>query len=145
MAKMPRIQRVLVPILRTWPAIVARGNVTVETWIPDLDYRTFPLINLRRVGGNRNINQPLLHSAPVVEMTVYGTVNLPDTENLYEDALEALYDAAWRATVIPTVGALSGIKETMGATELASPFQDSWRIQGLIKLGLRPLPPPPTH
>ena len=138
MAHMPRITRVVLPILRAYQPLID-GGATMESWVPDIDYRNFPLVNVRRIGGTRNKDQPLLHSMPVIEMTVYGTVDLPTTENMYEDALEALYDAVRRQIVVPALGSLSGIRETMGMTQFPSPFQDSWRVQGLIQLGLRPI------
>jgi hypothetical protein len=105
--------------------------------VPDIDYRDFPLINIRRLGGPRNNKRPTELALPVIEMAVYGTVDLPTTETLYDDALEALY-AAVRNQTQTAAGYLHSITENMGATQLDSPFQDSWRIQGLIKLGLRP-------
>jgi len=140
---LPRVQTVMLPILNAYPAIANRvPAVKCGTWIPEIDYRDFPLIHLRRVGGSRNRNHPTKLSLSVIEMTAFGAVSLPDTENLYEDALEALYDAVERQVVVPDVGHLSSIKETMGATQFGSPFQDSWRVQGLIQLGVRP--PRPT-
>jgi hypothetical protein len=70
-------------------------------------------------------------------MTVFTTVDLPTTEQLYEDALEALYDAVRRQKETPE-GYLHSLSETMGATQFSSLFMDSWRVQGLIQLGVRP-------
>jgi hypothetical protein len=142
MPRVHRIQEIVLPILRAWPAL---SEAKVGSWTEDIDYRHFPMINVRRIGGTRNHNQPLLLSSPVIELTAYGTVDLEDTEDLYEDALEALYDAVQRQTVIPNLGSLSGITETMGATQFDSPFQASWRVQGLIRLGLRPIRTTNSH
>lgn len=144
MPAMPRIQAVVLPILRghetpgnnksTLPGL---EGVKVGSWVEDIDYRDFPIINIRRIGGPRNGKRPKKFALSVIEMTAYGTEGLVETENLYEDALEALYDAVLAQTQVST-GYLHSIKETMGATEFGSPFQDSWRIQGLIQLGVRP-------
>jgi hypothetical protein len=134
MPKLARPAAIVLPILRA----ALDPSVTVATWVANLDYRTFPIVNIRRIGGTRSRDLPTQLSHPIIEMTVYGTVDLATTENLYEDALEALYDAVWRQTTTD-YGSLSSIKETMGATQFDSPFQDSWRVQGLIQLGIRPL------
>ncbi|CAA79398.1 tail terminator [Fromanvirus L5] len=133
MARMPRVQAVAAPILRSDPRL---EGVTVTTWVPDVDFREFPMINLRRIGGTRNPNAPTLHTLPVVEMTAYTRDGLIETEELYETALEVLYDAVENGTQTPA-GYLTSIFETMGATQFSSLYQDSWRIQGLIRLGVR--------
>ncbi|ASZ75188.1 tail terminator [Mycobacterium phage MissWhite] len=133
MARMPRVQKVVAPILRSDPRL---EGVTVTTWVPDVDYREFPMINIRRIGGIRNPNAPLLHTLPVIEMTAYTTDGLIETEELYETALEVLYDAVKNQTQTDA-GYLTSIYETMGATQFSSLYQDSWRIQGLIRLGVR--------
>ncbi|ATN92151.1 tail terminator [Mycobacterium phage TipsytheTRex] len=133
MARLPRVQTVVAPILRSDPRL---EGVTITTWVPDVDYREFPMINLRRIGGIRNAKAPTLHTLPVVEMTAYTTEGLIETEELYETALEVLYDAVKNGTQTPA-GYLTSIFETMGATQFSSLYQDSWRIQGLIRLGVR--------
>lgn len=131
---LPRIQSVVLPILRADPRL---SGVTMVTWVPDVDERTFPMINIRRIGGVRNAKQPTLYGRPVVEMTCYSDKNLIEAEQLYEDALEVLYDAVKHQTQTPA-GYLQSIRETMGATQFSSLYTDSWRVQGLIQLGLRP-------
>lgn len=133
MPKMPRVQSVVIPLIEE----AVPDDVKVGSWVEDIDYRRFPLINIRRIGGIRNGRHPLKLGLPVVEMTVYGTRDLPTTEKLYDDALEALYQAV-RYQTQTDAGYLHSIKETMGATQFSSPFQSSWRIQGLIQLGVRP-------
>lgn len=133
MSKMPRVQAVLLPILRA----ALPETVKVGTWVEDIDYRHFPMINIRRIGGARHEWRYTDLALPVVEMTAYGIEGLPETEQLYEDALEALYGAVERQT-LTEAGYLHSIKETMGATQFSSLFQDSWRIQGLIQFGVRP-------
>jgi len=132
MPVMPRVQSVVLPIIRE-----ALPDVTVTSWGADIDYRDFPLINIRRVGGVRHGERPDLLDKPVIEMTAYTTVGLPETELLYMDALEALYDAVRKQTQTDA-GYLHSIKETMGMTQFSSLFMDSWRVQGLIALGVRP-------
>ncbi|AMQ66760.1 tail terminator [Mycobacterium phage Mulciber] len=133
MGDFPRVQSVVVPILRGDPRL---AGVTITTWVPDVDFREFPMINVRRIGGIRNPNAPTIHNLPVIEMTAYSTEGLIECEELYETALEVLYDAVKNGTQTPA-GYLQSIYETMGATQFSSLFQDSWRIQGLIRLGVR--------
>jgi hypothetical protein len=132
MSLMPRSAEVILPILRS-----ALPGVTVTTWGADIDYRMFPFINIRRVGGTRNPRQPNKLNKPVIEMSVYSSTDLPHCEQLYEDALEALYSAVAQQTQT-SAGYLHSIRETMGMTQFSSLYQDSWRVQGLIQLGVRP-------
>lgn len=134
MPVMPRVQAVVIPLLRAAPGL---DGVTISSWVPDIDYREFPLINIRRVGGTRHGERPDLLDKTVIEMTCYTTTGLPDTETLYSEALEALYDAVLKQTQTDA-GYLHSIKETMGMTQFSSLFMDSWRVQGLIALGVRP-------
>lgn len=133
MPVMPRVQSVVLPLLRA----ALPSDVTVTSWGADIDYREFPIINIRRVGGVRHGERPDLLDKTVIEMTAYTTEGLPETELLYSDALEALYDAVRKQTQTDA-GYLHSIKETMGATQFSSLFMDSWRAQGLIALGVRP-------
>ena len=132
MSKFPRASSVVLPILRA-----ALPGITVNTWGADIDYREFPFVNIRRVGGARHDRRPTEFAKPVMEMSVYTAEGLPETEQLYEDALEALYEAVRQQTQT-SAGYLHSIKETMGMTQFSSLFQDSWRVQGLIQLGVRP-------
>lgn len=133
MAAMPRTQQVVVPILRGDHRL---SGVAVTTWVPDIDYREFPMLNVRRIGGIRNPNMPMLHSSPVIELSAYTNTNLIDCEELYETALDVLYDAIRNQTQT-SAGYLQSLYETMGATQFSSLFQDSWRVQGLIRLAVR--------
>lgn len=72
-----------------------------------------------------------------MEITVHTQQGLPETEELYEDVLEALYEAVRKQTLTPA-GYLHSIFETMGSTQFSSKFQDAWRVQGLLQLGVRP-------
>ncbi len=132
MSRMPRVQAVVMPILRE-----AFPNVKVSSWVEDIDYREFPMIQVRRIGGFRHDRRPTQLAMPVVELTAYTTTGLVETEQLYEEALEALYAAVKSQKQTPD-GYLHSLKETMGATQFSSLFQDSWRVQGLIQFGVRP-------
>ena len=74
----------------------------------------------------------------VIELSAYTDVGLPETEQLYMDALEALFDAV-RFQKQTSAGYLHSCKENMGMTQFSSLYMDSWRVQGLIQLGARPL------
>lgn len=128
-----RVQKVVLPLLRGDKRL---EGVTVTTWIPDIDYREFPLINIRRIGGIRNPDGPTLHSLPVIEMTAYSNASLIECEELYETALEVLYDSVSHQTRTDA-GYVQSLYETMGATQFSSLFQDSWRVQGLLRLCVR--------
>lgn len=142
MSALPPVSDIVLPILRDANLTVldlddVEHPVTVNTWIPDIDYRQFPLIEVRRLGGVRNPKRPKQLATPVIELTVFTKQGLPETEQLYEDALEALYDAV-RQQTLTDAGYLHSMKETLGTTQFSSTFQDSWRVQGLIQLGIRP-------
>jgi hypothetical protein len=130
---MPRVQAVVLPILRE-----AFPDVNITTWGADIDYRKFPILHVRRVGGVRHMTKPMQLDKATIEMTAYTTVGLPETEQLYMDALEVLYDAVAQQKIMEA-GYLHSIKETMGMTQFSSLYMDSWRVQGLIALGVRPL------
>lgn len=142
MSKMPRIQDVVLPLLRDRQLTVPSRNgalqqVTVNSWIPDIDKRHLPLVYVRRSGGTRYSGGYDLLAFPVIEMTVFTREDLIKTEQLYEDALEALFLAVQNQTQTEA-GYLHSITEPMGATQTGSPFQDSWAVFGRIQLGLRP-------
>lgn len=135
--KLSRVQKVVAPILRGDSRL---DGVTVVTWVPNIEYREFPMLQIRRIGGPRNPKAPKLHSLPVIELSAYtdalgDSEGLITCEELYETALDVLYDAVQDQIVTPA-GYLQSIYETMGATQFSSLFQDSWRVQGLIRLGV---------
>lgn len=134
MATMPRVQAVVLPILRTQLA-AQYPDLDVVSWGKDPDHRTFPYIMIRRLGGYGR--DPLGLDKPTIEMTVYSRVSLPHTEQLYLDAREVLVNAVANQT-ITEAGYLHSFQESMGPTQFDSPWDDTWRIQGLIQLGLRP-------
>lgn len=128
--RMPRIQQIVLPLLRD-----ALPGVQVVSWIPRVDLRDYPMLEVRRIGGLPVDITEL--DRPVIEMTAYGKETLADTEDLYLDARQAIWDAVEDQTVTPD-GYLHSFFETMGMTQFDSPLADTWRIQGLIQLGLRP-------
>lgn len=132
---MPRVQEVVIPLLRAGLAD-AYPTLTVTSWIPNTDHRTYPLLNVRRLGG-LPVDVQLLDE-PVIELTAFTTDGLVATENLYMDARHVLWEAVQNQTVVPGKGYLHSYFETMGPTQFDSTFDDTWRIQGLIKLGVRP-------
>lgn len=132
MSRIPRVQAIILPILRE-----AFPDVNVRSWGEDIDFRSFPILNIRRIGGTRNKNLPMDMDMAVVELTCYGDVGLPETEQLYLDALEVLYHSVRTQRVTPE-GYLHSLRETMGMTQFSSSMMDSWRVQGLIQVGIRP-------
>lgn len=127
---MPRIQEVLLPVLREH-----MPEVAFTTWVPDVDHRDFPLINIRRLGGLPVDVRRL--DLPVIELTAFSQDGLIECENLYLDARTVIWDM-WHNQIATPKGSISSYFETMGPTQFDSPFEDSWRVQGLIQLGLRP-------
>lgn len=141
--KMPRVQRIVLPILRGHDdpldqisALPELQGAKVGSWVEDIDFRVYPMLNVRRIGGPRNKKRPNRLAYPVIELTAYGNVGLVETEELYDAALDVLYQAQKRQTQTPW-GYLHSINENMGMTQFSSRFMDSWRVQGLIKLGIR--------
>lgn len=129
----PRFQEVVLPILRE----ALPDHVTVTSWVNDVDHRTYPIVHIRRLGGYRDPSKRKMMDHPVIEMTAFGDEGLIETEELYIQALDALMDAALSQKVVDA-GRLAYVQETMGMTQFSSLFVDSWRVQGLVKLGIRP-------
>lgn len=129
--RFPRVQEIVLPILRE-----AVPEAQVGSWTADIDYRQYPVINVRRVGGARSQTRPDLFDSPVIELTAYGAEGLPETEALFTRALDALYEAAMKQ-VVTEAGHVTHVSEPMGLTQFSSLFQDSYRVQGLIQIGIR--------
>lgn len=131
--RIPRIQEIVLPILK---AEFSPG-VQVVSWVPDIQDRTLPLINVRRLGGlPRDVD---MYDRAVIEVTAYTGTNLMDCENLLLDARQVLWNA-WKAqTVVPGKGSIGSYFETLGPTQFDSPWDDSWRVQYLVQLGIRPV------
>lgn len=132
---MIRPQAVVLPILRD-----ALPGVSVVSVVPDADYRDFPMVSIRRAGGTRSPGLPHLLAQPAVQMTVVSADGLIEAEELYEDALDALFDAVAQQIVIEGVGYLRSFSETQGATESPSDYPDTWAVEGSVRIGLRSSP-----
>ena len=132
---MIRVQEVVLPVLKA-----ALPTVLVVSWVPDVDHRSFPMISIARRGGVRNINLPSVYSLPVVDMTAVSADGLIEAEELYEDALDALYASVSDQNVIPGVGYLQSLREEQGASQVPSVYSDSWAVQGSFRVGVRSLP-----
>jgi hypothetical protein len=111
--RMIRVQAVVLPLLRA-----LLPGVQVSSWIPDIDYRTFPLVLVRRTGG---IHHPRYNdlSLPVIELSAFSREGLVETEELYETALLALYASVSDQTIVPG---------SPGAT-----FTRFWRRRGPLR------------
>jgi hypothetical protein len=127
---MPRVQEVVIPYLRE-----NLPGVTVGSWVPDVDYREYPYVNVRRLGGTAF--KPEVLDKPVIELTAYTRTGLEETEDLYLDARALIFRMVDRQ-IVTEAGYLHSFFETFGPYQFDSPFDDTWRIQGLIQLGLRP-------
>jgi hypothetical protein len=79
-----------------------------------------------------------MYDRAVIELTAYTDTNLVDCENLCLDAKQVLWDAWKSQTVVPTKGSIGSFYTTLGPTQFDSPYDDTWRVQTLIQLGLRP-------
>ncbi len=129
--RIPRIQEVVLPLLKA-----ELPGVQVTSWVPDVQDRQFPIVNVRRLGGYE-IDVDMYDRA-VIELTAYTDTNLVDCEDLLLDARQILWDA-WKAqTVVPGKGSIGSFFTTLGPTQFDSPYDDTWRVQTLIQLGLRP-------
>lgn len=128
--KMPRIQEVVLGVIRQ-----ELPDVQVTSWVPDVDYREFPLLNVRRIGGIAV--DPARLDRATIELTAYTESSLEDTEDLYLDAREVLWNMVQEQTVADD-GYLHSFRETMGPTQFDSIFDDTWLVRGIIQLGVRP-------
>jgi len=133
MLEMPRVQEVVIPILRsTFP------DAQVVSWVPHISDRRYPILNVRRMGGYPV--DPTLLDRATIELTAYTNENVEATEQLLKRAQIALWEAVRTQRVVPGKGYLHSYRQTMGMTQFDSPYDDTWRVQSLIQLGLRPLP-----
>ncbi|WP_223840007.1 hypothetical protein [Saccharopolyspora pogona] len=128
--RLPRVQEIILPVLREQLPGVKCGS-----WVEAVDLRQFPLINVRRLGGlDKDLD---FLGRATIELTAYTTVGLVETEDLFLDARQVIWNMVRDQTVTPA-GYLHSFRETMGQTQFDSPYDDTWRIQGLIQLGVRP-------
>lgn len=130
--RIPRIQEVVLPLLKA-----ELPGVQVTSWVPDVEDRQYPIVNVRRLGG-----LPVdvdLYDRAVIEVTVFTDTNLMDCENLCLDARQILWNAWKKQTVVPEKGNIGSYFETLGPTQFDSPYDDTFRVQFLVQLGLRPI------
>lgn len=132
--RIPRVQEILFPVMRERLTTEYPG-LEIVSWYKDVSRRSFPFIGVRRLGGNSL--DPKRLDMPVIEMTAYTRDGLVATENLYLDAREVVINMVENQT-LTEAGYLHSYYETMGPTPFDSPFEDSWRVQGLIQVGVRP-------
>lgn len=98
---------------------------------------TYPMVVVRRAGGTRNENLPSRFAMPGLEMTAVSANGPVEAEELYEDALDALYAAVRQQILVPGVGCLQGIRESHGATQSPSRYSDTWAAAGSVRLSVR--------
>lgn len=140
MSHIPRVQAVVIPLLRTylpeanpqWDAVPGE----VVSWVPHVEERIYPLLNVRRLGGLPLDNRFL--DLPVIELTAFGSGTLEETEQLLLDAQDVLFDSMLLQRVVSGAGYIHSYRQTMGPTPFDSPYDDTFRVQSLIQLGLRP-------
>lgn len=127
---MPRVHEIIMPKLRT-----ELPGVQIVSWLPDLTDRVYPILKVRRLSGIA-VDPKRLDRA-VVELTVFHNQGIVEAEDLYLDARQVIWEMWDNQTVTPA-GHIHSFFETMGPTQMDSPFDDVWRVQGLIQLGIRP-------
>ncbi len=117
----------------------ALPEVSVVSVVPDVDHRTYPMVTIRREGGTRLPGAPRRLSHPVLEMTAVSADGPVQAEELYEEALDALFDAVQAQTAIPGIsGCLHNIHEERGAAQVESKYPDTWAVEGSVRLGVKP-------
>lgn len=140
MPHIPRVQEIVLPLLAQYLPLKntawASDPGNLGSWVNHPNDRVYPVINVRRLGGLARDLRFL--DLAVIELTVFGKVSLEDSEDLLLDAQEVLFDSMLLQRVVPGIGYIHSYRQTMGPTPFDSPYDDSWRIQSLIQIGLRP-------
>lgn len=129
--RIPRVQEIVLPILKA-----ELPGVQVVSWVPDVDDRDYPIVNVRRLGG-LEVDVDMLDRA-VIEITCFTDTNVIECENLCLDTRQILWNAWKKQTVVPDKGSISSFFTTLGPTQFDSPYDDTFRVQMLVQLGLRP-------
>lgn len=132
MQDMPRVQQIVIPLLRA-----GLPGVQVTSWVPVIEDRQYPILNVRRAGGYPV--DPRLLDRGTVELTAYTNTMVEDAEELLKDAQIILWDAVRSQTVVSGVGYLHSYRQTFGPTQFDSPYDNTWRVQSLVQFGFRPL------
>ena len=96
------------------------------------------MVVIRRAGGTRHPSAPRRFALPVLELAAVSADGLVEAEELYEDALEALYAAVRQQITVEGVGYLHSINEQQGPAEADPRIPDAWSVEGQIRVGLRP-------
>lgn len=127
---LPRVQEIILPVLREQLPGVKCGS-----WVESVDFRRLPIINVRRLGGvDVDLDR---FGKPTIELTAYSSDGIVGTEELFLDARQVIWNMVRHQTTTEA-GYLHSFFESMGPTQFDSPYDDTWRIQGLISLGVRP-------
>lgn len=135
MTVLPMVQDIVIPLLQN--KLIPGKAAMVSDWKSDIANTDWPLILVKRLGGVRHATRPTQLAMPIIELSVFTKVDKYTTDRLYEDALDVLFDAV-RLQTLSDAGYLHSMKELQGPIDVASPYEDSWRVQGLIQFGVRP-------
>ena len=120
------------------PELRARlKGVSVVSDVTDVDHRQFPLLILTPTGGQRHPKRPFDLSLPNISLAANSREDFASAETLYYTALDALYDMQ-ETQRVTAKGWLHSVTELMGATRANPLFEDTWRVLGTIRVGLRP-------
>lgn len=114
-------------------------SVKVGSWIEDVDYRTYPMVNLRRLGGRNSPDERMI-KFPVIEISVYVDDMVESAEQLVDDCIDVI-DRAVANQTLTSIGYIHSLFVTFNPGQFDSPFEDTWRMQALVQLGVRPLAP----
>ncbi len=112
-------------------------GVHVASDTTDVTHRKFPLILITPTGGERHPKSPHRLYLANVSLSANTKDGLASAETLYYRALDALYDMQGDQKVTAK-GWLHSVTELMGATRANPLFEDTWRVFGSVRLGLRP-------
>lgn len=132
---MIRPQAVVLPLLRA-----ALPGVSVVSSAPGPNDRQFPLVVISREGGTRHPGLPRRFALPVLELEAVSADGPVQAEELYDEALDALYDAVSQQLTIAGVGYLHSVNEAQGPTETPSEFPDTWAVTGSVRLAVKASP-----
>ena len=128
----PRVQDIVLPLLREGLG----PGVHVRTWSDNVEHREYPEVRVRRLGGLNtlgSIQNGLEH--PGGEITATTREGLAATEDLAIRCRNILVNS--RNVVVPGVGHLVRVRETLGMTQFPSEIQGTWRVQQLLRTDFR--------
>jgi len=120
------------------PELRARlKGVSVVSDVTDADHRQFPLIIVAPTGGQRHPKGPFDLSLPNISISANSRQDFASAETLYYSALDALYDMQ-EAQRVTDKGWVHSVTELMGANRAVPLFEDTWRVIGTLRVGIRP-------